>query len=75
MTARRPVLAGMKRTAAPWADPAAKPLVRFDRVSRRFGDIVAIDALSLDIFPGEFLKKTTPGTAYNFPHVMFTCVF
>src|SRR5438552_6836671 len=60
MTARRPVLAGMKRTAAPWADPAAKPLVRFDRVSRRFGDIVAIDALSLDIFPGEFFALLGP---------------
>jgi hypothetical protein len=27
------------------------------------------------IFPGEFLKKTTPGIAYNFPYVMFTYKF
>jgi hypothetical protein len=27
------------------------------------------------IFPGEFLKKTTPGNAYNFPYVMFTYKF
>ena len=27
------------------------------------------------IFPGEFLKKTTPGKAYNFPYLMFTYAF
>jgi hypothetical protein len=27
------------------------------------------------IFPGEFLKKTTPGKAYNYPFVMFTYKF
>jgi hypothetical protein len=27
------------------------------------------------IFPGEFLKNTTPGAPYNFPYVMFTYKF
>lgn len=27
------------------------------------------------IFPGEFLKNTTPGRSYNFPYVMFTYKF
>jgi putrescine transport system ATP-binding protein len=49
-----------KRGLAPWADPAARPLVRFDRVTKRFGDTVAVDALSLDIFPGEFFALLGP---------------
>jgi putrescine transport system ATP-binding protein len=51
---------GAKRAFAPWADPAARPLVRFDRVTKRFGDAVAVDALSLDIFPGEFFALLGP---------------
>jgi putrescine transport system ATP-binding protein len=51
---------GSKRAFAPWADPAARPLVRFDRVTKRFGDAVAVDALSLDIFAGEFFALLGP---------------
>ena len=51
---------GAKRGFAPWADPAARPLVRFDRVTKRFGDTVAVDALSLDIFPSEFFALLGP---------------
>jgi putrescine transport system ATP-binding protein len=54
------VLGGLKRTFAPWADPAARPLVRFDGVTKRFGDAVAVDALSLDIFAGEFFALLGP---------------
>jgi len=49
-----------KRAFAPWADPAARPLVRFDRVSKRFDDTAAVDALSLDIFAGEFFALLGP---------------
>jgi len=49
-----------KRAFAPWAHPAARPLVRFDRVSKRFGDVAAIDALSLDVFAGEFFALLGP---------------
>ena len=56
----RKAVAGLKRAVAPSADPAARPLVRFDQVTRRFGDVVAIDALSLDIFPGEFFALLGP---------------
>src|SRR5215471_19055735 len=45
---------------ASWADPAARPLVRFEAVTKRFGDTVAVDALSLDIFPGEFFALLGP---------------
>ena len=27
------------------------------------------------LFPGEFLKKSTPGKSYNFPYLMFTYAF
>src|ERR1700741_2706657 len=51
---------GAKRGFAPWADPFARPLVRFERVTKRFGDTLAVDALSLDIFPGEFFALLGP---------------
>jgi putrescine transport system ATP-binding protein len=51
---------GAQRDFAPWADPAARPLVRFDAVTKRFGDTLAVDALSLDIFPGEFFALLGP---------------
>ena len=51
---------GARRNFAPWADPAARPLVRFDTVTKRFGETVAVDALTLDIFPGEFFALLGP---------------
>ena len=37
----------------PWLDPNAKPHVVIDDVSRRFGEVTAVDAVSLRIFKGE----------------------
>jgi putrescine transport system ATP-binding protein len=51
---------GARRNFAPWTDPAARPLVRFDAVTKRFGDTRAVDALSLDIFAGEFFALLGP---------------
>ncbi len=45
---------------APWSDPSARPLVRFDAVSKRFSEIAALDRLSLDIFQGEFFALLGP---------------
>jgi putrescine transport system ATP-binding protein len=42
----------MRRGFAPWADPAIRPLVRFDQVTKRFGAVAAVDGLSLDIYEG-----------------------
>jgi putrescine transport system ATP-binding protein len=42
------------------ADLAAQPLVRFDAVSKRFGALTAVDALSLDIMQGEFFALLGP---------------
>ena len=44
---------------APWADPAAQPLVRFERVAKRFAGHVALDDLSLDIFEGYWDTRVT----------------
>jgi putrescine transport system ATP-binding protein len=50
----------MRRDFAPWNDPSAQPLVRFDGVTKRFGPAVAVDRLSLDIFAGEFFALLGP---------------
>ncbi|HEY8268448.1 MAG TPA: ABC transporter ATP-binding protein [Xanthobacteraceae bacterium] len=50
----------VRRKFAPWADPAAKPLIRFEGVSKRFGEVAAIDDLSLDIFEREFFALLGP---------------
>jgi len=49
-----------RRTFAPWTDPAAQPLVRFDNVCKRFSATTAVDGLSLDIFEGEFFALLGP---------------
>jgi putrescine transport system ATP-binding protein len=49
-----------RRKFAPWADPDARPLVRFENVGKRFGGITAVDALSLDIFEREFFALLGP---------------
>src|SRR5215468_12280412 len=38
----------MRRDFAPWADPSARPLVRFAAVTKRFAGVTAVDRLSLD---------------------------
>ncbi|MFV0512316.1 MAG: ABC transporter ATP-binding protein [Jhaorihella sp.] len=45
---------------APWADPDAKPLIRFRNVTKRFGDFTAIHDLTLDIFEREFFALLGP---------------
>jgi putrescine transport system ATP-binding protein len=50
----------MRRSFAPWLDPAVEPLVRFLAVSRRFGDVAAVDRLSLDVYRNEFIALLGP---------------
>ena len=45
---------------APWTDPEAKPLIRFDAVTKRFGSFTAIDDLTLDIHEREFFALLGP---------------
>jgi putrescine transport system ATP-binding protein len=37
----------------PWTDPDAKPYVRIEKVTKKFGDFVAVDDVTLDIFKKE----------------------
>jgi putrescine transport system ATP-binding protein len=45
---------------APWSDPAEKPLIRFQGVTKRFGAFTAIDDLTQDIYAQEFFALLGP---------------
>ena len=45
-----PALAANSR---PWRDAAAKPFISIRNITKRFGDVTAVDDISLDIFRGE----------------------
>src|ERR1044072_7819605 len=53
-------LGGARARFAPRTDPAARPLVRFEAVAKRFGVVPAVDRLSLDIYEGEFFALLGP---------------
>jgi putrescine transport system ATP-binding protein len=48
--AKKPQIAAETR---PWRDPAAKPFVRIENVTKKFGDVYAVSDVSLDIYKGE----------------------
>ncbi len=56
----RLAIGAVRRHFAPWADPAAVPLIRFDRVTKSFGGIRAVDDLSLDIHERELFCLLGP---------------
>ncbi len=56
----RPHIGGVRSSFAPWEDPAAQPLVRFEGVSRSFGETVAVKAVDLSIYEGEFFALLGP---------------
>jgi putrescine transport system ATP-binding protein len=37
----------------PWKDPGAQPYVRLEKLTKKFGDFVAVDDVSLNIYRGE----------------------
>lgn len=39
---------------APWEDEQAQPIIRFENVTKKYGDFVAIKDLNLDIYEREF---------------------
>ena len=45
---------------APWDDPNEKPLISFQNVTKKFGEFVAIDDLTLDIYAQEFFALLGP---------------
>jgi putrescine transport system ATP-binding protein len=53
-------LGPIRRSFAPWLDPAAVPLIRFENVVKRFGDFTAVDDVSIDIHQKEFFALLGP---------------
>lgn len=53
-------LGPVRRDFAPWNDPAAKPFISFDHVTKRFGGFTAVDDLSLTIYEREFFALLGP---------------
>jgi putrescine transport system ATP-binding protein len=53
-------LGAVRRAFAPWSDPAKPPLIRFETITKRFGDLTAISDLSLDIYEREFFALLGP---------------
>jgi len=45
---------------APWKDASARPIVRFENVTKRFGSFVAVDNITLDIYEREFFALLGP---------------
>jgi len=56
----RPTIGAVRRSFAPWNDPSAVPLIRFENVTKAFGDFVAVDTISLDIYEREFFALLGP---------------
>ncbi len=49
-----------KRDFAPWTDPKARPVLRIENLTKRFGSVAVVDHLSLDIYDGEFFALLGP---------------
>ncbi|WP_312798412.1 ABC transporter ATP-binding protein [Tianweitania sp.] len=47
-------LNSIRRNFSPWTDPAAKPYIQFENVTKQFGDFTAVNNLSLTIYEREF---------------------
>ncbi len=47
-------LGSIRRSFSPWTDPAAKPYIVFENVTKKFGDFTAVNNLSLAIYEREF---------------------
>ncbi|MBX9682800.1 MAG: ABC transporter ATP-binding protein [Hyphomicrobium sp.] len=45
---------------SPWNDPSQAPIVRFDNVTKQFGDFVAVKSCTLDIYEREFFALLGP---------------
>ncbi|QJE74836.1 polyamine ABC transporter ATP-binding protein [Aerophototrophica crusticola] len=54
--AASPSRTAAKTTLEPWRDPQAKPYVRVEKVTKKFGDFTAVDDVSLSIYRGEFFS-------------------
>src|SRR5512145_1612649 len=45
-----------KHVSAPWTDPKAEPYIRVENVTKKFGEFVAVNNVSLTIYRGELFS-------------------
>src|SRR6185312_2270583 len=45
-----------KHAGAAWTDPKAEPYIRVENVTKKFGDFVAVNNVSLNIYRGELFS-------------------
>src|SRR5437660_7127366 len=60
MTSARSSSGFAKRGFEPWADRNLQPLLRIEVVSKRFGEFLAVNQLSLEVYQGEFFALLGP---------------
>lgn len=53
-------IGAVRQSFAPWNDPSARPLIRFEGVTKRFSDAVAVDDVTLSIYENEFFCLLGP---------------
>lgn len=53
-------LGPVKRKFSPWNDKDAVPFIRFENITKKFGDFVAVNNLTLDIYEREFFSLLGP---------------
>ena len=58
--ARRLNIGAVRSSFAPWNDPNARPLARFEAVTKRFGDVTAVSGVTVDIYEREFFALLGP---------------
>lgn len=56
----RPAPGSLRRAFRPWDDPAARPLVEFRGVTRRFGAVTAVADVHLSLYRQEFFALLGP---------------
>ena len=59
-SAQKLALGSVRRSFSPWMDPAAVPLIRFENVTKKYGDFTAVDNLTLNIYEREFFALLGP---------------
>ncbi|MGB7433232.1 MAG: ABC transporter ATP-binding protein [Ahrensia sp.] len=55
-----PSLGSIRRKFEPWNDQAETPFIRFENVTKRFGDFTAVDNLTLHVYEREFFSLLGP---------------
>src|SRR3546814_885008 len=53
-------LGPVKRKFSPWTEPGAVPFIRFENITKRYGDFTAVSDLTLDIYEKEFFSLLGP---------------